>query len=134
MHRSARLTFLAILLVAATVALSSCGGSSKKNPMGPGGGGGGTADLVVHIQAGSFNAGSNAFTPNPAVVTVGQTIQWKNDDNMGHTATATGGSFNTGVIGAGGTSTVITMSTAGSFAYHCAVAGHNMTGTVTVNP
>jgi plastocyanin len=103
-------------------------------PGGGGGGGGGTADLVVHIQSGSFNAGSNAFTPNPAVLTVGQKIQWKNDDGMTHTATANGGAFNTGSISAGGSSGVITLSTQGSFPYHCSVAGHNMTGTVTVNP
>ncbi len=135
MRQSARFTVLAMFLVTATFALASCGGDSKKNPVGPGGGGGGgTADLVVHIQSGSAQAGSGAFAPDPAVVTVGQKIQWVNDDAMTHTATANGGAFNTGSIAAGDSSAVITMSTQGSFAYHCAIAGHNMTGTVTVNP
>lgn len=135
MHQRSRFAVLAMLLVAASFALASCGGDDKKNPMAPGGGGGGgTADLVIHIQSGSSAAGASAYSPNPAVVTVGQKVQWVNDDNMVHTATANGGSFNTGSVAAGDSSAVITMPTQGSFAYHCAIPGHNMTGTVTVNP
>jgi plastocyanin len=134
MRRLSRVTGLSLLLLASGFVLASCGGNTKKNPVSPGGGGGGTADLVIHITAGSAQAGSNAFSPNPATVTVGQTIQWVNDDGMTHTATADGGSFNTGNVGSGASSSITTMSTQGSFPYHCAVAGHNMTGTVTVNP
>jgi plastocyanin len=57
-----------------------------------------------------------------------------NDDNMTHAATADGGAFSTGNVGGGSSSGIITMSAAGSFPYHCAVAGHNMAGTVNVNP
>ncbi|HEY7728207.1 MAG TPA: hypothetical protein VID50_07105, partial [Candidatus Eisenbacteria bacterium] len=79
-------------------------------------------------------AGSNAYSPNPASVTVGQKVQWVNDDAIAHTATANGGSFDTGSIPAGGSSGVITMSVQGSFPYHCSIQGHNLTGTVDVNP
>ena len=131
MSRSLRVAALSALLLGAAFTVASCGGS-KSNPMGPGGGGG-TADLVIHIKVNSSALGSGAYTPNPAVVTVGQTVQWVNDDNMTHTATANGGAFNQSVA-AHGSSSLVTMSTQGSFAYHCAVAGHNMAGTVTVNP
>jgi plastocyanin len=138
MHRSSRGIALVMILSALALLAASCGGDSKKNPMAPGGGGGGggggTADVVIHILAGAAQAGSNAYSPNPATVTVGQTVQWVNDDNMTHTATANGGSFNTGSVTGGSTSGIITMSAQGSFPYHCAVAGHNMAGTVNVNP
>jgi hypothetical protein len=45
-----------------------------------------------------------------------------------------GGTFNAGLIGAGGTSATIPMNTVGEFTYVCTVAGHNMTGFLTVNP
>lgn len=132
MSGSIRVTALAMLLVAATIGLASCGGSDS-NPAGPGGGGGGTADVTIHIKANSAALGANAYTPNPAVVTVGQTVRWVNDDNMTHTATADGGAFSVSA-GGGGSTSLVTMSTQGSFPYHCAVPGHNMTGTITVNP
>lgn len=63
----------------------------------------------------------------------GQTVAWKNNDSMGHTATAIG-AFNTGLVGAGATSTTIPMNTVGVFTYVCTVAGHHMTGFLTVVP
>ena len=50
-----------------------------------------------------------------------------------HTATADGGSFNTGSIADGGTSALITMGTAGAFSYHCSFHP-TMVGTLNVNP
>ena len=131
MRKSTR-TASILAMVAALLLLWSCGKDDKKNPVNPGGGGT-TADLVIHIKSGSAQLGANAYTPNPATVAVGQTVQWKNDDAMVHTATASG-TFNTGNIGGGASSAVITMSTQGSFNYVCAIAGHNMSGTLNVNP
>jgi plastocyanin len=131
--KSIRLAFIAagVLLGLSSI---SCNGGSSKNPTGPGGGGG-TADVVIHIKSGSMNLGAQAYSPDTATVAVGQTVQWVNDDAMVHTATANGGSFNTGNVGAGGNSAVITISGAsGVRAYHCAVVGHNMTGALDVTP
>ncbi len=134
--RSMRLTLLQLLAVPAvaitlTLVAYGCGGDD--NPTGPGGGGGGGADVTINIQAGSMNADTNAYSPRRVTVTQGQKVAWKNNDAMVHTATA-GGTFNTGNIGSGATSATITMNTVGTFTYICAVAGHNMTGFLTVNP
>ncbi len=132
MRCQARSAIPVLLLVAGLVAVASCN-SSKSNPVGPGGGG--TADLVIHIKSGGSQLGASAFTPNPASVKVSQTVQWVNDDGMTHTATATsGGSFNVSV-GAGGSSSIVTMpASPATISYHCAIAGHNMTGTINVTP
>jgi hypothetical protein len=57
-------------------------------------------------------------------------VTWTNGDGVGHTATADGGSFDTGTIGGGGSDSV-TFSTAGTFAYHCTIHPA-MTGTISV--
>ena len=76
--------------------------------------------------------GSNSYSPNPGTVKVGQTVAWRNADALPHTATADGGGFDTGTIAAGATSNPITMTTAGTFPYHCAIHGVTMVGTLTV--
>jgi plastocyanin len=95
--------------------------------MNPGGGGGG-ADKTITIVG---ENGSNSFSPNPDTVTVGQTVAWHNAAGITHTATANGGTFNTGNISSGGTSAAIAMSTPGSFPYHCSIHP-TMTGTLVV--
>jgi len=84
------------------------------------------ADVIIAIN--SMDP-ALAYSPNPATVTVGQTVSWVNRDSVPHTAT--GNSFNTGTLAPGATSAPITMGTAGSFAYHC-VLHPTMTGTLTV--
>ena len=128
MNRTLARTVLAAASLSMWVALVSCGGDDGGNPVNPGG----TPDVTISIKAGSSNLGANAYTPNPDTVTVGTKVSWKNNDGVVHTATADAGAFNTGNIGAGATSAPITMGTAGSFPYHCAIAGHNMTGTLVV--
>lgn len=81
------------------------------------------ADHTVTIQG-------FAFGPDAVTVTVGDTVTWSNQDNVGHTATAGDGTFDTGTISAGGTASA-TFSTAGTFAYACAIHP-SMTGTVVV--
>jgi plastocyanin len=70
------------------------------------------------------------FTPSTVTVTVGDTVTWTNSGAIVHTATATGGSWDTGDI-APGASAAITFSTAGTFAYIC-TPHPTMTGTVVV--
>lgn len=71
-----------------------------------------------------------AFQPGSIAVTAGDTISWTNDDAAPHTATADDGSFDTGQL-AKGASGSHTFTTAGTFAYHCAIHP-SMHGTVTV--
>jgi plastocyanin len=71
-----------------------------------------------------------AFSPQSVTVAVGDTVTWSNADAQNHTATANGGSFDTGTIG-GNTSKSVTFSTAGAFAYHCKIHP-SMTGTIVV--
>jgi len=121
------LRILSITAVIATLAFAGC--KDNKNPVAPPGGGG--ADVTINIVG---NLGTSSYSPNPVTVTVGQKVAWKNTDTMTHTATADGASFNTGNLAAGATSAAITMGTAGTFPYHCAIHPTTMTGTITVNP
>lgn len=88
----------------------------------------GAADVVITITG--MND-SSSFSPNPATVAAGQKVSWRNADSIAHTATADNGAFNTGNIGPGATSGVITMAAAGSFNYHCAIHP-TMVGTLNV--
>ena len=129
MRRAPRILGITTLLSAllAVLALSglSCG-DDDKNPTNPGGGGG--ADVTITING--MN-GSNSYSPSPDTVDVGQTVAWHNADATTHTATANGAAFNTGNISGGSTSAAITMSTPGSFPYHCSIHP-TMTGTLVV--
>jgi len=94
----------------------ACGSSSSpvSSTPPPAGGGGGSANSTVSIV-------NFSFSPTPVTVAVGQSIAWANSDSVAHTATADNGSFNTGAISPGGSSAAITMSSAGSFTYHCQI-------------
>jgi plastocyanin len=121
--RTVRTGLLAVL-AAAALPFVSCGGGGGgggvTNPPPPsGGGGGGTPpDVIITIVA---ENGSMSFSPNPANVTRGQRVAWRNSAGQVHTATQNSGSFDTGNIDSGSQSNGIAMDTAGSFAYHCAV-------------
>lgn len=71
------------------------------------------ADSTVDIVGFSYSPGS-------LTVSVGDTVTWANADAQNHTATADGGAFDTGTI-AGSGSRSVTLTTAGTFPYHCAV-------------
>ena len=124
-------TTLLALLAAAALPAASCGGGGggvTDPPSGGGGGGGGSADVIITIIA---ENGNMSFNPNPATVNVGQRVSWRNSASALHTATQNGGSFDTGSINSGSTSAPLTMGTAGSFDYHCALHPA-MVGTLTV--
>jgi len=87
------------------------------------------ADVTVHILG---MLGDRSYSPNPITVRVGQTVAWNNDDGTEHTATADGGTFDTGILAPGETSNPTVMKTAGSFPYHCQIHGFTMAGTVVV--
>jgi plastocyanin len=73
------------------------------------------------------------FSPSSVSAQVGQQILWHNADSIAHTATQNGGAFDTGLISPGGTSAPITLSTTGTFPYHCAVHP-GMVATLSVTP
>ena len=132
---STRRAGLLVVLAAAALPFASCGGGGGggvTNPPPPSGGGGGnsggTADVVITIVA---ENGSMSFSPNPANVTVGQRVAWRNSAGQTHTATQNNSSFDTGNINSGSQSAVITMGAAGTFAYHCAIHP-SMTGSIVV--
>ena len=127
MRRFLQLALLPSLLILLIAIAWSCKSSGSKNPMNPGGGTT-TADVTITITG--IN-GSNSFSPNPANVIVGQTVAWKNNGGTTHTATADGGSFNTGNIADGSSSVLVTVTTLGDFGYHCSIHP-SMTGTLHV--
>jgi plastocyanin len=64
--------------------------------------------------------GASSFTPNPASVTQGQMMQFKNNDGVTHRIVANDGSFDTGNLNAGSSSSAIMLSTNGTN-YHCSI-------------
>jgi plastocyanin len=124
----------ASLLSLAMIASCNGGNGSSNAPTAPtpsgGGTGGSSASLVITITGMS---GSSSYSPNPATVRVGQTVAWRNADTTTHTATANAGTFDTGNIAPGATSTAITVTASGSFGYLCTLHP-SMVGTLTVTP
>jgi plastocyanin len=71
-----------------------------------------------------------AFSPGRTSINVGDSVTWTNNGQAPHSATASGGAFDTGILSAGGSASA-TFSSAGTFAYSC-VVHPEMTGTVVV--
>jgi plastocyanin len=85
----------------------------------------------VHAAASSGVTIKNfAFNPASTTVHVGDTITWTNQDSAPHSATASDGSFDTGILQKGKSGSH-TFTKAGSFAYICSVHP-SMKATVTV--
>jgi plastocyanin len=79
---------------------------------------------------GTVSISGNAFAPRTVTVEVGDTVTWTNSDARAHTATADGGTFDTGAISRNAGATV-TFSNAGTFPYHCSIHP-DMAGTIVV--
>ena len=113
-----------LAVLAAGVWMASCGGGGGNSsyPSTPTSGTGATstpspsatADVVITIAGMSFS-------PNTVAVQPGQTVAWKNTDGIAHTATADGGTFDTGAIASGATSQPIMISSSGALTYHCSI-------------
>jgi plastocyanin len=71
-----------------------------------------------------------AFGPRTVTIRVGDSVTWTNRDSIGHSATARGGTFDTGVI-PGGRSRSVRFTVAGTYRYIC-TPHPSMTGTVIV--
>jgi plastocyanin len=124
-----RLTLIAAACSAALV-LGACGGSSGSDDstqaasgtMGSTQASGGGSDAV--------SIKDFAYAPSSLTVSKGSTVKFSNGDTTEHTATASGGAFDTGSIGEGQTKSV-TLDTPGTFSYVCTFHPF-MHGTVTV--
>jgi len=111
-----------VLLAAALVVAVSCGGggSTPTSPSTPSGGGGGGSSAMVTISITGLG-GRLAFSPNPATVSAGQLVVFKNNDTVAHHVMLDDGSLQTADIPPGGTSAPVAMGTSGSDKYHCTI-------------
>lgn len=70
------------------------------------------------------------FTEANLEISVGESVEFTNEDGAPHTATADDGSFDTGRLGKGDSATIV-FETAGTFEYFCKFHP-GMRGTITV--
>jgi len=76
------------------------------------------APRVLASASGTVSISDFSFGPSSITVGVGDSVTWRNDGPSEHTATATDGSFDTGLLERGQTGSA-TFPTAGSFSYLC---------------
>jgi plastocyanin len=81
---------------------------------GPGGGSAEPCPEVIKIQG-------FAFSPDRCFVTAGTSLRFQNLDSASHTATAEGGSFDTGTLNMGDTSNPVVLNQPGSYGYFCRI-------------
>lgn len=92
---------------------------------------GGTAEEDPNPDApNEVRMAGRVFKPGSISINTGDTVTWINDDDRAHTATAGGGSFDSGVMNSGGRWSY-TFSAAGTYSYFCAIHP-DMTGSVVV--
>jgi plastocyanin len=137
-----RISLLALLLGLSGACGSYSAPSGMQNPPPPA-----AAANDISIVVGASALTTTAFSPNPKVVSLGGnpsvTVRWVNKDITGgnyaegsatvHNIVSDVGAFTgSGNLGGNGTYSV-SLTTAGSYPYHCAIHP-NMVGTITVNP
>jgi plastocyanin len=114
---------LMLSIASVAAALVSCGGGSG-NP---------TSPSDIHVIAIRANNGSFSFDPVNEVITVGQSVAWRNDDSMTHAIVDGTGVLNTGNIAPGATSGSVALNAPATIQYHCSIHP-SMKGLVSVNP
>jgi len=124
-----------LLLVGFTLALG-CGGGSASGPDG------GPPPPPPPPPANTVRVTNNSFTPGALTVSAGSTVTWNWDTCSGgdpygngevcvaHSVVLDDGSANSGTQSTG--SYTHQFSTAGTYAYHCAIHGAAMSGKVVV--
>jgi plastocyanin len=124
---------------ATNATMTSAGNAT--NATATGASGGGNTTTSVSIVPGSSSLTTNAFSPNPIQVSVGNTVTWTNNDSQPHTvASGSNGQpdnkFNSSpnfnpLLNAGQTFS-FTFTQAGDYPYFC-MLHPNMVGTVSVS-
>jgi plastocyanin len=118
-----------LLLLLLVGGAASCGryGSS---PAGPSGQPIAAGPHVVLVPSGTAASGQGpGYSPTPLTVPAGTTVTWGNNDGFQHTTVADGGAWNV-TLDPGKTGSV-TLSTPGTYAYHCSIHAF-MKGTIVV--
>jgi plastocyanin len=113
--------------LALTVLTAGCGGSSSSTAPTP------TPTPTPTPAAGTISIvgerGNQSFNPNPSPMPANHQLTWMNNDNsLIHRIVADDGSFDTGNLSPGQSSTAITLPAAGK-TYHCSIHP-SMVGTV----
>jgi plastocyanin len=120
-HTLAALT----LLAAAGVLAVGCGGGDNSSGGGPTTSGAGTPASGTAVAIDNF-----AFSPATLNVKMGQQVTWTNKQDVAHTVTADGGTFDHSMPSDATFS--FTFPKAGTFAYHCTIHPF-MKGTIVVS-
>jgi len=76
-------------------------------------------------------SGAQSFSPNPAPITTGSLVVWRNMDSAVHRIVMNDGSFDSGDIGPGGTSATMRLGSSGGN-YHCTIHPTTMFGSINV--
>jgi plastocyanin len=114
-----------IAACAAALVLAACGGGSGGGASSPGSSAGQASSTGDSVSIKDF-----AYSPPDLTVSAGTMLKFTNQDSTNHTATASGGAFDTGTIGKG-ESKVVSLQSPGTFAYVCSFHPF-MHGTITV--
>jgi plastocyanin len=114
------------------------GQDSSEQPAAPAAGGGPvvrgaqpSAPAARFAASMTVSIGDNFYSPKSVSINVGDTVTWVNNGQAQHSATASDGSFDTGIFGPGGRRSH-TFDQAGSFDYYCLVHGTAQSGTISV--
>jgi plastocyanin len=113
---------LALAMAGALIA-AGCGGGGGSTPTTPsppstGGGTGAQTNITITITG---QGGRLAFSPNPASISPGQLVVFKNNDTVAHHVMLDDGTSQTPDIPPGGTSAPVAMGLSGATTYHCTI-------------
>lgn len=132
-------------IVGAALALAACGGSATPSPAASplgqpseaatqGAGGSGAASTACEPSTGAgavaVTIADFAFSPDPVQASVGDVVEWTNEDSAPHTATLDDIECSTDSL-ANGASGALVFAEPGTYAYHCRIHP-TMTGTIEV--
>ena len=93
------------------------------------------ADSNANAKQISVDMKSISYDPKIVNASVGDSIVWTNKAFSSHTATSEDeGSFDTGEVKPGETSSPVKFDKEGEFNYHCKIHGKTMSGTIAVKP
>ena len=127
-----RILALAVFALAAGACSGGSYSSSTSSPSAPT-----PATTTTSVPAGAATVtimgqrSDQSFSPNPAPITQGTVVVWKNNDSTVHRIVMNDGSFDSGDIGPGGMSRQMTLTSQGG-QYHCTIHPTTMFGSINV--